>query len=67
MILSFLKILDMATDETYQHNTMQYLMFYFSAVLMKPPYEISETGWGEFEVVIKVFFVDPTEKPVRTK
>ena len=34
-------------------------------VLTKPPYEISETGWGEFEVVIKVFFVDSSEKPVK--
>ena len=33
-------------------------------VVMKPPYEISETGWGEFEVVIKIFFADSTEKPV---
>lgn len=35
-----------------------------SLVVMKPPYEISETGWGEFEVVIKIFFADPAEKPV---
>lgn len=33
-------------------------------VITKPPYELSETGWGEFEVVIKIFFVDPAEKPV---
>ena len=33
-------------------------------VLTKPPYEVSETGWGEFEVVIKIFFVDTAEKPV---
>ncbi|KAL5490925.1 hypothetical protein EMCRGX_G016128 [Ephydatia muelleri] len=25
---------------------------------------VSETGWGEFEVVIKIFFVDSTEKPL---
>ena len=23
-----------------------------------------ESGWGEFEINIKVFFVDPTEKPL---
>ncbi|XP_077998495.1 YEATS domain-containing protein 4-like [Glandiceps talaboti] len=33
-------------------------------VLTKPPYEVTETGWGEFEVVIKIFFNDPNERPV---
>ena len=33
-------------------------------VCMKPPYEVSETGWGEFEVIIKIYFADPTERPV---
>lgn len=33
-------------------------------ILTKPPYEIMETGWGEFEVVIKLYFHDPTERPV---
>ena len=33
-------------------------------VITKPPYEVTETGWGEFEVVIKVHFVDPIERPV---
>ena len=28
------------------------------------PYEVSETGWGEFEIVIKIHFHDPNEKPV---
>ena len=22
----------------------------------KPPYEVTETGWGEFEIVIKIYF-----------
>ena len=22
-------------------------------ILTKPPYEVTETGWGEFEIVIK--------------
>ena len=46
----------------------------------KPPYEVTETGWGEFEIVIKVYFQvgnvikqsylsnsdcqDPAERPV---
>ena len=37
--------------------------FYFS-VITKPPYEVTETGWGEFEVVIKIYFNDPNERPV---
>lgn len=41
-----------------------YCIFWFS-VLVKPPYEVTETGWGEFEVVIKIYFNDPNERPVR--
>jgi YEATS domain-containing protein 4 len=33
--------------------------------LSKPPYEVNETGWGEFEIQIKVYFMDPVERPVR--
>lgn len=33
-------------------------------VVSKPPYDLSETGWGEFEIAIKIFFADPAEKPV---
>jgi YEATS domain-containing protein 4 len=33
-------------------------------ILTKPPYEVTETGWGEFEIVIKIYFHDPTERPV---
>lgn len=33
-------------------------------VITKPPYEVTETGWGEFEVVIKIYFHDPNERPV---
>lgn len=36
------------------------------AVVTKPPYEITETGWGEFEIIIKIFFIDPNERPVST-
>ncbi|XP_055345767.1 uncharacterized protein LOC129593465 [Paramacrobiotus metropolitanus] len=28
------------------------------------PYEVEETGWGEFEVQIKFFFMDPNERQV---
>lgn len=33
-------------------------------ICVKPPYEICETGWGEFEIVIKIHFHDPNERPV---
>ena len=34
-------------------------------VLTSPPFEVHETGWGEFEIQIKIFFTDTTEKPVQ--
>uniref|UniRef100_A0A7N9CXS2 YEATS domain containing 4 n=1 Tax=Macaca fascicularis TaxID=9541 RepID=A0A7N9CXS2_MACFA len=36
-------------------------------VVTKPPYEITETGWGEFEIIIKIFFIDPNERPLENK
>lgn len=30
--------------------------------LTQPPYEITERGWGEFEVQIRIFWKDPSEK-----
>ncbi|XP_041977623.1 YEATS domain-containing protein 4 [Aricia agestis] len=33
-------------------------------IVTKPPYELTETGWGEFEIVIKLYFHDPNERPV---
>ncbi|XP_072309534.1 YEATS domain-containing protein 4 isoform X2 [Eucyclogobius newberryi] len=33
-------------------------------VVTNPPYEITETGWGEFEIIIKIFFIDPNERPI---
>ena len=49
----------------YVINSYQILTLLVSfLVCMKPPYEVSETGWGEFEVIIKIYFVDPTERPV---
>ena len=39
-------------------------LFYQVRVLLKPPYEVTETGWGEFEVQIKIYFHDPNERPV---
>lgn len=33
-------------------------------VAEKFPFEIHQTGWGEFDIGVKIFFVDPAEKPV---
>ncbi|VDM48141.1 unnamed protein product [Toxocara canis] len=33
-------------------------------VVEKPPFEVTETGWGEFEVQIRIYFVDVSEKPI---
>lgn len=33
-------------------------------ILTKPPFEVQETGWGEFEVVMKIYFQDPNERPI---
>lgn len=29
-----------------------------------PPYEVAESGWGEFEVTIKIFFQDVSDRPL---
>jgi YEATS family len=33
-------------------------------ILETPPYEVTESGWGEFEVSIKLVFRDTGEKPI---
>lgn len=33
-------------------------------VKLAPPFEVQETGWGEFELIIRIYFVDPNERPV---
>ncbi|RZF49143.1 hypothetical protein LSTR_LSTR008429 [Laodelphax striatellus] len=33
-------------------------------IITKPPFEVAETGWGEFEISIKIYFYDPNERPV---
>ena len=30
----------------------------------KFPFEINQVGWGEFDIGVKIFFVDPAERPV---
>ncbi|GMT25119.1 hypothetical protein PFISCL1PPCAC_16416 [Pristionchus fissidentatus] len=33
-------------------------------VIERPPFEVTETGWGEFEVQMRIYFVDNNEKPI---
>lgn len=33
-------------------------------IILCPPFEVSESGWGEFEIAIKIFFQDTSERPV---
>jgi len=33
-------------------------------VIEKFPFEVHEVGWGEFEIAIKIFFVDTSERSI---
>jgi len=33
-------------------------------VILKPPFEVTEVGWGEFEIIVVLYFQDPTERPL---
>jgi YEATS domain-containing protein 4 len=33
----------------------------------QPPYQVTETGWGEFEILVKVFFHDSQERPIELR
>ncbi|CAF3652927.1 unnamed protein product [Adineta steineri] len=35
-----------------------------SRMISQAPFEVEESGWGEFETQITIFFADPNEKPV---
>lgn len=45
-------------------NNYYLRLHYCLSVVEKPPYEVTETGWGEFEIQIRIYFVDPNEKPI---
>jgi YEATS domain-containing protein 4 len=34
------------------------------AAVDAPPFEITEQGWGEFDIIISIHFKDPGEKPI---
>ncbi|KAF7456258.1 putative Gas41 [Cryptosporidium felis] len=36
-------------------------------IVEKCPFEVTECGWGEFDIMAKVYFVDSSEKPVEIK
>ena len=36
-------------------------------VLEQPPYEVTEIGWGEFELIIRINFQDTQERPVELR
>ncbi len=33
-------------------------------MVTQAPFEVEESGWGEFETQITIYFADPNEKPV---
>mmetsp|Transcript_10970 Transcript_10970/g.29448 ORF Transcript_10970/g.29448 Transcript_10970/m.29448 type:complete len:242 (-) Transcript_10970:414-1139(-) len=33
-------------------------------IVRSPPYEVEEYGWGEFEIIVRIHFVDKLEKPL---
>ncbi|KAJ3395740.1 YEATS domain-containing protein 4 [Lobulomyces angularis] len=33
-------------------------------IILEEPFEVNESGWGEFEIIIKLNFIDPTEKSI---
>ncbi|KAI0228799.1 hypothetical protein LSAT2_020751 [Lamellibrachia satsuma] len=54
---------DMSTYVKKMHFRLHESYANSNRVVVKPPYEVTETGWGEFEVIIKIYFNDPNEKP----
>ncbi|MFH4978344.1 hypothetical protein AB6A40_005053 [Gnathostoma spinigerum] len=51
----FIRKVQFKLHDTYANHTR---------VIEKPPYEVTETGWGEFEIQIRIYFVDVNEKPL---
>lgn len=35
-----------------------------NVVITKPPFQIQEAGWGQFTINVKLYFPDPTLKPI---
>jgi len=57
-ISHFIKRVQFKLHETYPQHTRN---------IDKPPFQVTETGWGEFDIQIKIFFVPESgEKPIST-
>lgn len=55
-ISHFIKRVQFKLHDTYPQPTRN---------IDKPPFQVTETGWGEFEIQIKIFFVpEANEKPI---
>lgn len=54
-ISHFIRHVDFALHESFEPSVRR---------VSEMPYEVHEYGWGEFEVIIRVFFHDTSEKPV---
>ncbi|PWN48947.1 protein AF-9 [Violaceomyces palustris] len=55
-ISHFIKRVQFKLHDTYAQPTRN---------IDKPPYSVTETGWGEFEIQVKIFFIpEANEKPV---
>ncbi|KII72246.1 YEATS domain-containing protein 4 [Thelohanellus kitauei] len=52
---NFIKKVQFKLHDSYQNNVRD---------VVEPPYEVHETGWGEFEASIKIFPIDSAEKPI---
>jgi YEATS domain-containing protein 4 len=39
-------------------------LYITSVAIDKFPFETHQSGWGEFEIGIRIFFKDPNEKPI---
>lgn len=54
--MTYIKKVSFKLHESYGTNAEK--------VLTTPPFQVQETGWGEFELIIRIYFVDPNERPV---
>jgi YEATS domain-containing protein 4 len=77
-ISHFIKRVQIKLHETYPQSTRsEYLFFFlisnmsnakvvhFSTDIDRPPFQVTETGWGEFDIMIRIMFVPESgEKPL---
>uniref|UniRef100_A0A0K0EF18 YEATS family protein n=1 Tax=Strongyloides stercoralis TaxID=6248 RepID=A0A0K0EF18_STRER len=54
-ISKYVKKIQFKLHESYDNNVR---------VVDTPPYQVCETCWAESEVMIKIFFIDSSEKPI---